>query len=544
MSKVVNELAAEFGAQPAAAHSAPERALLHGLETRVGAIVLPAAEANAALRSLPPNALRDGRNCTPFLSAAGGPPRVALHVSHAVAVALSEEGLGAAAALLGEAVAAQLQAGTATWQPCLRPLSACCRVAAEEDVFVGWRRRDEEAAVAARFRFVELFAGIGGFRLGLEPLGGACVLAAEIDDGARAVYRENFDEECATDVLALDAADLPPHDVLTAGFPCQPYAQCNTDNMLLTGSLKAGLGLRERRGVLAFEIVRLLRAACPRVCLLENVPNLSDFNGGEDLAQLLEALRGIGYVVQTRILDARHFGVPQQRKRLYFIGFRADLPAEAIDAFRWPDAVSPEAGRLPPPRLASVLEPEEDVPASCRLSATAWASILEAQPDAERPSGLGGHMARLDGYARTLCSTYRTRGAGATSELVPPMRLPKVEVSNASVPAGHHVATPRFFTRRECCRLMGFPDDFVLESPARRCKDPERFYHFIGNAVVPPVIRSLGKAILQVLDIVDAKSAPADSFAFLDTPAASGVACAESTGPEAAKGKDSAGRAA
>lgn len=337
--------------------------------------------------------------------------------------------------------------------------------------------------------FVELFAGIGGFRLGLEDLGGRCALAVELDPGARMCYAANFgDEECATDVLALDAADIPIHDILTAGFPCQPYAQCNMDNLLRTGSLQAGLGLREARGVLALEVVRILRVSQPRALLLENVPNLLEFNGGADFRELMDALSNAGYTVQARVLDAMAFGVPQQRRRLYFVGFRNDIHEAAFATFKWPDV------NVSAPRLLQILEPREDIPASCYLPQKTWSTMLAGSPDIWKQSGCGGRVARLDGYARTLCSSYRTAG-GHFSEFIPTTSLE----DDASAVEGPPQAPPRFLTQRECCRLMGFPDTYSIDIANRHYRRSDRFYHYIGNAVVPHVIRAIGANMLGAL---------------------------------------------
>jgi len=486
----------------AAATSCP-----HPLEYRVGALIVPKVEVQTVLRSLPRGALRDGRNCTPYRGR-DCTERMALHVSHAAAVAL--DSCTNVAALLGELVTLRLRSGELRWEPGLRAFSERCRTRLEDELLATWRSLCFGSGNST-FRFVELFAGIGGFRLGLQPLGGRCVLAVEVDEGAREIYRENFGEDCLSDVVALDPADVPEHDVLTAGFPCQPFARCNTDNACLTGSLSAGPGIRDgKRGALAFEVVRVVRAARPAAFLLENVPNLCDFNGGEDLATLVGAMHDAGYSVHTRVLDARQFGVQQQRKRLYFVGFRSDLPYSATSAFSWPDPPWPEQ-QLP---LRTVLEPVDSVPRSCWLSEATWAAMLQDDPRVCLPSGRGGRLARLDGYARTLTSTYRTKG-GWYSELVPsveagsvapgmPSQSEEMECAGSErppVPPLLLPPPPRFFTHRECCRLQGFPEDFVLRSrrATARNRTSERFYHFIGNAVVPPVVRALGESLLGVL---------------------------------------------
>lgn len=480
-------------------------------ETRVGALLVPKSQVQEVLRALPPGALREGRRCTPWH---GERDFAALHLSHDAASALGE---GDALSAVGALVAERLASGGVLWAPGLRPLSAACRTPAEDEEFAAWRR-----VGGGGFRFVELFAGIGGFRLGLEPLGGRCVFAAEVDPGARAVYSENFRDEAEPlgDVEAIDAADIPEHDILTAGFPCQPFAQCNTGNAALTGSLREGPGIhgRERGGALAFEVVRILRSCRPPAFLLENVPNLQNFNDGRDLATLQAALVEAGYDMHVGVLDAKHWGLPQQRKRLYLAGLlrerlRPGLPRLELLA-------PPPCAR--PLRLRDVLDPPEEVPPECWLSEAVWAELLERDPKACRISGRGGRLARLDGYARTLTSSYRTRWR-CMGELVPAVEPEDTaeedcDASPASDPLlyGERPPPPRFFTLRECCRLQGFPDTFATRSRSRRCQDPMRFYHLIGNAVVPRVVGAIAAATLRAAGVLpsaegaDAREVSAD----------------------------------
>eukprot|EP00928_Gymnodinium_smaydae_P028898 TRINITY_DN21915_c0_g1_i3.p1 TRINITY_DN21915_c0_g1~~TRINITY_DN21915_c0_g1_i3.p1 ORF type:complete len:576 (-),score=136.39 TRINITY_DN21915_c0_g1_i3:127-1782(-) len=528
------------------------------LEIRTGALLLPRASVKAVLADLPAGALRDGpRRTTPYRGDAGLVPRgeseagdaaadlIALHLSDETVRAL-EGSCGPAASgcelerSVGACAAGLLAEGSARLALGLRQLSAPCRSEAEEQSVASWRARSarpeatascSDSEGGAPFRFVELFAGIGGFRLGLEPLGGRCVLAVEIDEGARAIYEANFaGERCLGDVVALDAGDVPAHDVLTAGFPCQPFAFCNTNNASASGSLRAGPGIHDgKKGALGFEVVRILRAAQPASFLLENVPNLCSFNDGEDLKALEEALGAANYSVQWQVLDSRDFGLAQKRRRLYIVGFRRDLCAEAVAAFKWP-----EPACTAKVVLTDILEPESTVGEDCRLTEEAWNVMRGRDPKIVLPSGRGGRMARLDGYARTLTSSYR-RNRGCACELVPQNRAsaetacgdeeeqalsdPAAEVEAALdrayaseahanwVPRAPRPAPawrrgqppPRYFTQRECCRLQGFPETFALRSTGRKCQDPNRFYHYIGNAVVPPVINAIGKELLKVL---------------------------------------------
>ncbi|CAE8631361.1 unnamed protein product [Polarella glacialis] len=445
---------------------------------------------------------------------------------------------------------------------------------------------------------------MGGFHAGLAPLGGRCVLACDVDWTARAFYRASYGgPECLSDVVALDPENIPQHDILTAGFPCQPFAFCN----MKSGSLQAGPGVDEAsgRGALAFEVARLLRASRPAAFILENVPNLCSFNGGNDLRLFLEALRadsaqpeGQGYVVEHAFLEARDFGLCQQRRRLYIVGFRAPDLQGAARRFQWPAAATagcaPEGSAQPPPttpttpttltaaatvttatatavttaaatattttasrsgatatrgllgasepqvRLRDILQPDEEVPADCWLSEERWQRILErTEGDAARPSGRGGRIARLDGYARTVTSSYRSTDRYA--EFVPPRRsggdseaevLAQASSSEAledcgdegedqdqdeevggqeeevfykksgatykKAPAVPLRSPPRFFSPIECARLQGFSDSFA-KTYELKCKDPHRFYHLVGNAVCPPVVQALGEAVLAAL---------------------------------------------
>ncbi|CAE8653427.1 unnamed protein product [Polarella glacialis] len=408
---------------------------------------------------------------------------------------------------------------------------------------------------------------MGGFHAGLAPLGGRCVLACDVDWTARAFYRASYGgPECLSDVVALDPENIPQHDILTAGFPCQPFAFCN----MKSGSLQAAPVLfagrcfeASGRGALAFEVARLLRASRPAAFILENVPNLcaapslverkesseGSFNGGNDLRLFLEALRadsaqpedtqeylfpnGVDCqpcpVVEHAFLEARDFGLCQQRRRLYIVGFRApDL--QGTSAAR---ALSLEGLSAPPAVFF------QEVPADCWLSEERWQRILErTEGDAARPSGRGGRIARLDGYARTVTSSYRSTDRYA--EFVPPRRsggdseaevLAQASSSEAledcgdegedqdqdeevggqeeevfykksgatykKAPAVPLRSPPRFFSPIECARLQGFSDSFA-KTYELKCKDPHRFYHLVGNAVCPPVVQALGEAAKRI----------------------------------------------
>ena len=175
----------------------------------------------------------------------------------------------------------------------------------------------------AKFRFVELFAGVGGFRLALDTLGGQCVFASELCLEARQTYYANFGATpiaLAGDIMEVEASDIPAFDVLTGGFPCQSFSRAGAQE-----------GFSDPRGQLFFEITRLLNGCVPkpRAFILENVKQICELDNGEVLDIVLSTLRFSGYEVCWKVLNSKDFGVPQNRERVYFVGIRSDLLDEA-----------------------------------------------------------------------------------------------------------------------------------------------------------------------------------------------------------------------
>jgi site-specific DNA-cytosine methylase len=229
-----------------------------------------------------------------------------------------------------------------------------------------------EGTAEPAFRFAELFAGMGGFRLGLDPLGGRCVFASEIDPFAAATYERNFGEAPFGDIVEVPTEAVPAHDVLTAGFPCQSFSRAGEQR-----------GLQDDRGDLFFEIVRLARARRPRALLLENVPNLLRVDNGHALHIIISELTAAGYHVRAQLLNAAAL-VPQHRERLFLVGFR---DAAAAAAFQWPAFAAAPAGRPAPLRAALQPLDAAELP-RYRLSATQWAQARDLGPP-HAPSALG-----------------------------------------------------------------------------------------------------------------------------------------------------------
>jgi DNA (cytosine-5)-methyltransferase 1 len=334
------------------------------------------------------------------------------------------------------------------------------------------------------FTFIDLFAGIGGMRLGFESVGGRCVLTSEWDKYCQQTYRANFgDENLWGDVRQLsNAPDLvPDHDLLLAGFPCQPFSIAGV-------SKKNALGRPHgfsctTQGTLFFDVEQIIRAKRPSAFLLENVKHLQRHDSGRTFSTIMRVLEDdLHYKVYPKIVDAACF-VPQHRERIFLVGFREHVP------FKWEDVILPDPDSAP--RLSSVLHPEDGseepderytdekgrVLEKYTLSNDLWKYLREyAAKHQAKGNGFGYGLFGPDDVARTLSARYYKDG----SEI-----LIKQKGRN-----------PRRLTPRECARLMGF------DQPGRSFRiavsDTQAYKQF-GNSVVVPVVQAIAGAMSQWL---------------------------------------------
>jgi DNA (cytosine-5)-methyltransferase 1 len=307
--------------------------------------------------------------------------------------------------------------------------------------------------------FVDLFCGIGGIRLGYEAAGARCVFSCDWDKYAQQTYRENFGETPAGDIHAVHASDIPEHDILAGGFPCQPFSISGVSKK---NSLGRAHGFQDKtQGTLFFEVARLIRDKRPQAFMLENVKNLLNHDRGKTFQVIHETLAGeLGYDVHFKVLDARSY-VPQHRERIFIVGFRTPR------AFSWPE---PRAVRH---TIADILEAEPDD--KYTLSTHLWRYLQDyARKHREAGNGFGYGLVPEDGVARTLSARYYKDG----SEILIPRGLR---------------ACPRRLTPRECARLMGFPDTFRIP-----VSDTQAYRQF-GNSVVVPVVKAIAKRVVAAL---------------------------------------------
>lgn len=337
----------------------------------------------------------------------------------------------------------------------------------------------------AGFTFVDLFAGIGGFRLGFESVGGRCVFTSEWDRYAQTTYRANFgDHEVHGDITKIPADAVPDHDVLLAGFPCQPFSIAGVSKKNALGR-KHGFECKTQ-GTLFFDLERIIAAKQPKAFVLENVKNLASHDGGLTFEVIKRTLtEKLGYRISWKIVDARRF-VPQHRERVFIVGIRPDLDAR----FDWDEVAmpAPENG----PRLRSILHPEDGtesadsrfvdekgrVLAKYVLTPHLWEYLQGyARKHQEKGNGFGFGLVGPDDVARTLSARYYKDG----SEILIKRRR----------------GEPRRLTPRECARLMGF--DRAGKAPFRIVVSDTQAYKQFGNSVAVPVVESVAKALVPYL---------------------------------------------
>jgi DNA (cytosine-5)-methyltransferase 1 len=348
----------------------------------------------------------------------------------------------------------------------------------------------ETNSTPASFRFIDLFAGIGGMRFAFERQGGRCVFTSEWDDYARKTYAANFPSTAghvfAGDITSVDAADVPDHEVLLAGFPCQPFSIAGVSKK---NALGRPHGFADKtQGTLFFDVARIIAEKRPKAFLLENVKNLVGHDKGRTFSTILDVLRNeLGYTVFSKVINGKHF-VPQHRERIIIVGFRDPVP------FSW------DLLNLPPisdgPKLRSILhredgtEPREwhciegargKVSSKYTLSDKLWAYLQEyAAKHREKGNGFGFGLVGEGDTARTLSARYYKDG----SEIL--------------VAQGRR-KNPRRLTPRECARLMGFDDTFRIPVSDTRA------YKQFGNSVVVPVIAEVAKLMVPLLTSQPAK---------------------------------------
>lgn len=317
---------------------------------------------------------------------------------------------------------------------------------------------------SAKFTFIDLFAGIGGMRLAFERAGGQCVYSSEWNKYSQQTYFANFGEQPDGDITKVEARAIPTHDVLVAGFPCQPFSIAGVSKKR---SLGRATGFEDKtQGTLFFDVCRILREKRPKAFLLENVKNLRSHDHGRTFKVILDSLNELNYRVFYSVIDGQNF-VPQHRERILIVGFDKERYGNNID---FDFAITPV---FPKPVMRDILESQ--VNERYTLSDRLWLYLQEyAAKHRAAGNGFGYGLAPLDGVSRTLSARYYKDGSEILIEQ-----------------AGKN---PRRLTPRECARLQGFPDSFKIP-----VSDTQAYKQF-GNSVVVPLIEDVATLIVSRLE--------------------------------------------
>ena len=340
-----------------------------------------------------------------------------------------------------------------------------------------------------QYTFVDLFAGIGGTRLAFEKTGMKCVFSSEIDKFARETYKANFLEEPFGDITQIEAKQVPKHNVLIAGFPCQSFSHAG---------LK--LGLKDKRGALFFEIIRILEELKPDCFLLENVKRLKGHNNGKTFKLITEYLSGtlkdipkglavssstkpqlknnLKYWLETRVLNTKDFGLPQNRERIFIVGFNLEKykKQDLDNFFKWPKIKKVKT------EVEQILE--ENVGDKFTISEKLWEGhIKRKKTNQKKGHGFGYKLVNNKSpYTNTLSARYYKDG----SEIL-------IDQSDIN-------KRPRKLTPRECGNLQGFPKRYKLNAASNM-----QLYKQLGNSVSIPVVYAIAKQIKITLDRVNEK---------------------------------------
>lgn len=305
-----------------------------------------------------------------------------------------------------------------------------------------------------KFRFIDLFAGIGGMRLGFEAAGGRCVFSSEFDEDACKTYEANFGEHPAGDITKIAASDIPEFDILLGGFPCQAFS--------IIGKQEGFAN--ETCGTLFFDIERILKEKKPRAFMLENVRNLVAHDKGNTFRIIREHLTAIGYTVYAKVLNALDYGVPQKRERIIIVGFLDNI------FFAFPEPIPEEKRKT----LSDILE--ENVDKKYFVRSEIRKSRMDRIKDKNYPKPYISHENIAGSITPHPYSSALRAGASANYILINDERRP---------------------TEREMLRLQGFPDSFKIVVPYGKIKKQ------CGNSVAVPVISAVARSMISALKQYD-----------------------------------------
>ena len=313
------------------------------------------------------------------------------------------------------------------------------------------------------YTFIDLFAGLGGFRLSLESLGARCVYSSEWDEPVRKVYEMNFEDKPHGDITKINEKDIPEHDILCAGFPCQAFS--------ISGKQ---LGFEDSRGTLFFDVARIVKEKKPKVVFMENVKNFASHDSGNTLNVVRKIMEEMGYTFYFKILNSVNFGIPQKRERIYMVCFRNDL---SIKNFNFPKSIKLEK------YVEDYLITEEELVKNLYIDREdIYYNGIEDNQYSNKTIRLGivnkGGQGERIYSTKGIAITFSANGGGIFSKT-----------------GGYLVnGKPRKLHPRECARLMGYPDSYKISESNNQA------YKQLGNSVVIDVLQYISIEIANALN--------------------------------------------
>lgn len=318
------------------------------------------------------------------------------------------------------------------------------------------------------FKFIDLFAGIGGMRIAFQKAGGKCVYSNEWDKFCQTVYEANFTDKPEDDITKINEKDIPDHDILVAGFPCQPFSIAGVSKK---NSLGRATGFEDKtQGTLFFDVCRIIKEKRPKAFMLENVKNLKSHDKGNTWRIIMDSLEELDYEVYAQVIDGKGL-VPQHRERVFIVGFDRRRYGGQID-FKF---------KIKKPKIEPVLKDilEDSVDSKYTLTDNLWLYLQNyAAKHKAVGNGFGYGMADLNGTTRTLSARYYKDG----SEILIPQ----------------DGKNPRRLTPRECARLQGYPETYKI------VVSDTRAYKQFGNSVVVPLVTQIAKCVVKEMNRLDA----------------------------------------
>lgn len=316
-------------------------------------------------------------------------------------------------------------------------------------------------------KFIDLFCGIGGFRVAFEQFGCKCVFSSDIDKYARETYKDNFGEYPTGDITQIDEKDIPDHDILCAGFPCQPFS---------IGGKR--LGFEDTRGTLFFDVLRILKEKRPKAFFLENVSGICNHDNGNTISTILDCLEDINYATIFKTINAKDVGYPQNRNRWYCVGFNKDYYPNIDNDYEFSFPTNKELKYS----IDSLLE--KDVSNKYDISQIAKENIQNHIDDFKNSQRYNTEHVLIANEIRKSRCNFRCDG-------ISPCLTAKMGTGGNNIPVV--VDAGRKLTERECLRIMGYPDTYIIK------ENFHQSYKQIGNSVVVPIITDIATEIIKII---------------------------------------------